>query len=715
MGGDIVKILLVGEGCIEGRYIASRLYKEGHKINWITSDSTKQLLDKDVKANVYNIPIKSNRCKEVIKSNSVDTIIFLTSEYREQYENEEITYESLLPDLHSILNYASENKSIKRLIFMSSIEVCDENNLTPIQTELKAGEMLCEAWSKQHETPISVFRISCAYGAEFYDKAGYLGKVVERMLDNKRISTTFSKNAEIDLIYGGDIADAVYRVLVEQKTGIFNVVSERPIQITELFKILSDRYNYNFEIQYTQGEGINYKNIDAQRLKKELGWLPIHKFTEELDILEKMDVVNKTKKAVQVKEKKKQSKLQKFLKNLLENILLFALAMFFKRYASDYTDLRFIDVRLMYVVIVGMIYGVRQGIVATILASVSYVYELYMANIDVSFLLYSLNSWMPIVFYMIAGAWTGYMTDKRIDDMEAEKEEHAMLTEKYNFLRSLYNEIREVKEQLQKQILVSKDSFGRVYEIANELSNFKPELIMFKAIRIIENIMETESVAIYLVANDDLTYARLMANSVNLQGKLTSSLKMDNLPGLKKAMENREFYVNIDLHSDYPAFAMPIVDKNKVVAIAMIYKIDYNKFSTFYQNLFRIVIGLIQQQLVNAYTYNQAVMKENYIEGSVINSEKEFLDKLQTVVSAKEELEFNFLLVKVWADDSNMGLNEMSEKMKRVMRNTDFAGLNSKGEYNIVFMQATIRDFDEIQKRFQKVGLDISLEDVVDE
>jgi len=272
MGGDIVKILLVGEGCIEGRYIASRLYKEGHKINWITSDSTKQLLDKDVKANVYNIPIKSNRCKEVMKSNSIDTIIFLTSEYREQYENEEITYESLLPDLHSILNYASENKSIKRLIFMSSIEVYDENNLTPIQTELKAGEMLCEAWSKQHETPITVFRISCAYGAEFYDKAGYLGKVVGKMLDNKRISTTFSKNAEIDLIYGGDIADAVYRVLVEQKTGIFNVVSERPIQITELFKVLSDRYNYNFEIQYAQGEGINYKNIDAQRLKKELGF-----------------------------------------------------------------------------------------------------------------------------------------------------------------------------------------------------------------------------------------------------------------------------------------------------------------------------------------------------------------------------------------------------------------------------------------------------------
>jgi hypothetical protein len=322
---------------------------------------------------------------------------------------------------------------------------------------------------------------------------------------------------------------------------------------------------------------------------------------------------------------------------------------------------------------------------------------------------------MPIVFYMIAGAWTGYMTDKRIDDMEAEKEEHTMLAEKYEFLRSLYNEIREVKEQLQKQILVSKDSFGRVYEIANELSNFKPELIMFKAIHIIEDIMETESVAIYLVANDDLTYARLMANSVNLQGKLTPSLKMDNLPGLKKAMENREFYVNIDLHSDYPAFAMPIVDKNTVVAIAMIYKIDYNKFSTFYQNLFRIVIGLIQQQLVNAYTYNSAVVNENYIEGSVIHSEKEFSDKLQTVISAREELEFKFLLVKVWSDDTNIGLNELSAKMKSVMRNTDFAGKNSKGEYNIVFMQATIRDFDEIQKRFQKVGLNISLEDVADE
>jgi hypothetical protein len=124
---------------------------------------------------------------------------------------------------------------------------------------------------------------------------------------------------------------------------------------------------------------------------------------------------------------------------------------------------------------------------------------------------------------------------------------------------------------------------------------------------------------------------------------------------------------------------------------------------------------LIQQQLVNAYTYNSAVVNENYIEGSVIHSEKEFSDKLQTVISAREELEFKFLLVKVWSDDTNIGLNELSAKMKSVMRNTDFAGKNSKGEYNIVFMQATIRDFDEIQKRFQKVGLNISLEDVADE
>lgn len=714
-GGDILKIALVGDGCVEGRYIARRLYKEGHKINWIVQGNAEQLLDKDVKGNVYNIPIGSNRCKEVIKSNSIDTIIFLTSGYKEKYEDEEVEYESMIPALQSVLKYSSENKNIKRFVFISSVELGNENNMTPILTDLKAGEMLCEAWSKSHDTLITVFRISCAYGEEFYEQAGYLGKVIGKMKENKRISTVFSKDAEIDMIYGGDIADAIFRALVESKAGTYNIVSERPIKITEFFRVLKERYSYNFEIQYAQKNNRNYVACDAQRLKKELGWLPIHEFLKELNVLEQIDSLNNTRKVVRIKEIKKDSKLVKFLKSFLENILLFILALLFKKFASDYTDLRFVDVRLMYVVIIGMIYGVKQGLVATVLASVSYVYELSTANIDISFLIYSLNSWMPIVFYMIAGAWTGYMTDKRIDDMEAEKEEHTMVVEKYEFLRSLYNEIRDVKEQLQKQILVSKDSFGRVYEIANELSNFKPELIMFKAIRIIENIMETESAAIYLVANDDLTYARLMANSVNLQGNLSSTLKMGDLPSLKKAMENREFYVNTDLNNDYPAFAMPIIDNDKVVAIAMIYKLDFNKFSTFYQNLFRIVIGLIQQQLVNAYIYNNAIIKENYIEETVINSEKEFKSKLQTVISAKEELEFNYLVVKVWDDDLNSSINEFSNKIKQVMRNTDFAGVNSKGEYNIVFMQATIRDFEEIQKRFQKIGLNISQEVTIDE
>jgi UDP-glucuronate decarboxylase len=588
----------------------------------------------------------------------------------------------------------------------------NEDNLTPILADLKAGEMLCEAYQRKYELPITIFRISSAYGEEFYDRAGYLGKVISRMKDGKRISTVFSKNAEIDLIHGGDIADAVYRAFHDNKTGTYTIVSEKTIKITEFFKVLSQKYNYNYEVQYAKDDSRNLIKCDADRLKKELGWLPIHEFMKELDILEKMDCLNQSRKVVKATEEKKQSKLPKAVKSLLENILLFMLAIIFKKFASNYTDLRFVDVRLMYVVMVGMVYGVKQGLLATVLASGSYIYDLSTANIDISYLLYSINSWMPIVFYMIAGAWTGYLTDKRIDDMEAEKEEHTMLIDKYEFLRSLYNEMREVKEQLQKQILVSKDSFGRVYEIANELSNFKPELIMFKAIRIIENIMESESVALYLIANDNLTYARLMANSVNLKGKLTSSLKLDHLPGLKKAMENHEFYVNTDLNSDYPAFAMPILDKDKVVAIATIYKLDYNKYSTFYQNLFRIVIRLIQQQLVNAYIYNDAMVKENYIEGTVINSNKEFADKLQTVITAKEELEFNFLLVKVWDDNSDIEIGEFSDKIKRIMRNTDFAGINKKGEYNIVFMQATKSDFEEIQKRFYKIGLNISMEEI---
>ncbi|RDY30332.1 NAD-dependent epimerase/dehydratase family protein [Lachnotalea glycerini] len=707
-----MKVLLIGEGCVEGRYIAARLYKEGHKINWIAKDSTQQLFDNEVKANIYHVPIASSRCKEVIKSNSIDTIIYLTSGYRERFEKEEVEYDSLIPDLHAVLKYSVEYNSIKRIVFMSSVELADENNLLPILTDLKAGEMLCDAFSRKYQIPIAVLRVSSVYGEEFYDRAGYLGKVIGKMKEGKRISTTFSPSAEMDLIYGGDVADALYRVLIENKTGTFVATSEKPIKITEFFKVLSQRYNYSFEIQYAQDDGRELKSCKADRLKGELGWLPIHEFLKELNSLDQIDELNKTKRVMQVREDKIESKYIKFLRNLFENILLFLLAILFKKFANDYSDLRFIDVRLMYVVMVGMVYGVKQGLISTVLASVSYIYDLSTSNIDISFLLYSISSWMPIVFYMIAGAWTGYLTDKRIDEMESEKEEHSMLIEKYQFLRSLYNEMREVKEQLQKQILVSKDSFGRVYEIANELSNFKPELIMFKAIRIIENIMETESVALYMVANDNFNYARLMANSVNLKGKLTSTLKLDQLPGLKKAMENREFFVNTELNSDYPAYAMPIVDQDKVVAVAMIYKLDYNKYSTFYQNLYRIVIGLIQQQLVNAYKYNEAMIHENYIEGTVINSNKEFEDKLQTVESAKEELDFNYLLVKVWDDNSKIELNDFSDKVKRIMRNTDFAGINSKGEYNIVFMQATKNDFSEIQKRFLKVGLNITMEEI---
>ena len=50
------------------------------------------------------------------------------------------------------------------------------------------------------------------------------------------------------------------------------------------------------------------------------------------------------------------------------------------------------------------------------LAIASYVAALLHAQIDISYVFYSVESWIPFILYGVAGAFGGYWSDKKYDD-----------------------------------------------------------------------------------------------------------------------------------------------------------------------------------------------------------------------------------------------------------------------------------------------------------
>ena len=399
------------------------------------------------------------------------------------------------------------------------------------------------------------------------------------------------------------------------------------------------------------------------------------------------------------------------LKKYGETILLFVVLCFILNKTTGNTDLKFIDFRLLYVVIISCLYGLKQGILAIILTCISYTTALIGAGIDVSYLIYSIDSWMPYVMYILTGGIIGYYFDKKKHEIDGYKKNYIELYDDNMELKKSYKELMEVKDQLQKQILTSKYSLGKVYEIAKELDTLNSKLIFFKTVNILENIMESDSVCIYMMNSNNHNYNRLMANSFNLSDKVQNTIDLDKLPKLKEAIDKNRFFINKDLDKSYPTYAAPIFDGEDLIALVMIYNVDFEKHTLYYQNLFQITVNLIQNSLVKAYRYNNIYLEKAYLKGTNIYAPKEFAEEIKILEEAKEEMNLKYIKAKLkWDNSKNPDIKEKSEKMSKFLRSTDFIGCDEENNFYAVFLQTDKQHVNSIKSRFEELEIGLELE-----
>ena len=330
-------------------------------------------------------------------------------------------------------------------------------------------------------------------------------------------------------------------------------------------------------------------------------------------------------------------KRQPLLFETLQNLGLFLLMLLLTGWTADWNDLRYVDVRLLYVVIVAISFGMRQGLLATVLAIASYVAALLHAQIDISYVFYSVESWIPFILYGVAGAFGGYWSDKKYDDYDSLADQYREQGERYDFLKELYREVVDVKNQLQRQIVVSRDSLGRLYSITEELQSPSPRTVCVKTIGVMEDIMECESAALY-IHQDGGNFGRLMACSQGLSSTLAPSVDLEKRPKLQEAMERRELYVNTELDPDYPAMAMPICDGETTIGMAVLYQLDPQQYTVYYKNLFQTLTRMIQDNLIRAVRYQRQNWEKLTLPGTLVLTKEAFAQELSALRLSKEEL-----------------------------------------------------------------------------
>ena len=133
-----MKLLFVGNYDMAGSYLASRMYREGNEISWLTQSQEEELWGDKIRGKVYRRTITDKTCSRILLGEAIDCVIFLTAEYREGYLGSDEEYGSLLSVLSPVLHAAASVK-VGKICFLSSENVENKGLLPPIFEELRAG------------------------------------------------------------------------------------------------------------------------------------------------------------------------------------------------------------------------------------------------------------------------------------------------------------------------------------------------------------------------------------------------------------------------------------------------------------------------------------------------------------------------------------------------------------------------------------------------
>lgn len=288
---------------------------------------------------------------------------------------------------------------------------------------------------------------------------------------------------------------------------------------------------------------------------------------------------------------------------------------------------------------------------------------------------------------MFFGLAVGFVKDRYTREKLTHTGEMAIERARYEFLKDIYQDTRTVKDTLQKQVLTSKDSLGRLHSIVAELESLEPEHIVMKSVNVLEELMESRRVAIYAVAANS-SYIRLVAQSSDESFSMPRSMNLADSPSIARVVESGNVFVNKALAAGDPAMAAPVVSNDQTIAVVLLQEQPFEKFTLYYENLFRIAVSLISRALSRSFRFVEATRSERFVDDTVILQEAPFLEVLQSKKAAKDRRQTEFVLLEL--ENAGQELSMLAPKLSGALRSTDYIGL--RGEKVVILLSSTGQD-----------------------
>ncbi len=565
----------------------------------------------------------------------------------------------------------------------------------------------------------------------------------------QEFSASNALNADYLFIY--DLIEAIIRVGENQTSPILNIGSGRLFNAAAIQAISKqicqvERSAIETEFSPVSRSVLQLLAEPEQQIakngnKSKINWTPVHipalalngsggycldysKAAFELEWTPKYDLVAGVRKTMQLLQREKDTseapksnenetiaawrqKLTVWLtKPQVENLALFTVTVllsFWLNYRLGFG----LDLLLLYVILINAFYGLRPGGMAIAVAILARLwFYLGVENISLFDFFNDANKPVYLAFYFIAGAVIGYINDKNRQAKVTLAAELAQSQTASEQTAELYASSLKVKNSLQAIIADTESGFSKFHYICQELDQTDSTMVIYKAARLISELLKTPKVAVYRTFQNEF-YLRFI--SANGPSGYQKTINVSELTYFKPALSQHQILINREMQPGLPVVCAPLGINNGVYGLVFLDGVDFLQLNQHYLNTLRSLTQIVGFFIEKAIDMDQAMKREKYVSCTRILRKEHFarvMTEQKSVTSALQSSDYKSLLLRISSD--SLSLKQINRTIDPLVRSIDVIGLLSDKSVGVLMANVAGEDAQTIAERLAMADLAVS-------
>lgn len=718
-----MNVLLIGGGSRLADAVIDKLNKGKHWIFLLTGRRDKQYAYKRVFER-YDYLYEDESVKDIFEGVKPDMVIYMgafdTNFDWSRERQESVRYTASLMNILS--TYSMIGKG--RFVYLSSHDVYGDSYYNDVPESeatsprgfkalaIAQGEEICENYRKTQGIDTLILRFDHLYGMPYIGQAenNPCYRMCLEALKTGKVSASDRKF--FSMLYLNDAVELAYKAMMneQRERSCYNISSMEAISEINLAELVIKAMgggirlvnNSSGENQRLVLDGRVFQAEYDQKIfvRYEEGVKQVAKYMKRHadSFISSEDLGGSWTGRIWHGIKVAFKRLFPFIENLICFIPFYILNS--KAAGSEYFNR--LDFFLLYVLLFAIVYGQQQAIFSSLLAVAGYFLQQMYGRSGFEVLLdYDIYVWMVQLF--IIGMVVGYMRDQLQFIKDENQEEVRYLSRKVDDIADINDSNVRMKQSFETQLVNQRDSLGKIYEITSSLEAYAPEEVLFYAARVLGELMDSNDVAVYTVANGD--YARLFSFTSKEARKLGNSIKYTAMEDLYNDLKENRVFINRKLDDQLPLMASAVYTENKMELILMVWGIPLQRMTLPEANRLTIIGSLIQNAVVRANRYLNVLTSQRYVEQTKIMSPDAFTQLVGAFFSAKANGLTECTLLEIVTHD----IRGAALALEKNMRQTDYMGILQDNKFYILLSNTDVGNAESVIERFRNAGFECYL------